>query len=112
MSFSGRQAGTRKWNLIFVDGLHVREQVIKDAQNAILHLSSGGLVVLDDCWPRREEQPIVESAAGRSSRRRAGDRRCVGKPSWRPNVTWEVYQQDTKRLFDRWGLLGFLPAPR
>lgn len=43
-----------KFELIFIDGLHLEEQVDKDIQNALKHLSKGGMVVLHDTMPRKE----------------------------------------------------------
>lgn len=39
------------WNLIFIDGLHVRDQVLRDVDNALACLAPGGAVVLHDCNP-------------------------------------------------------------
>lgn len=48
-------ADTRKFDLIFIDGLHLTEQVDKDIANAFDRLNEGGTVVLHDCNPAREE---------------------------------------------------------
>ena len=40
-----------KYDLIFIDGLHLENQVDKDIQNSLRHLNSGGLIVLHDCSP-------------------------------------------------------------
>lgn len=48
--FADLPAETR-FDLIFVDGLHLSEQVEKDVANALAHLTPGGLVVLHDCDP-------------------------------------------------------------
>lgn len=38
-----------KWDIIFIDGLHLAEQVQRDIQNAVNHCK--GFVVLHDCAP-------------------------------------------------------------
>lgn len=38
-----------KWDIIFIDGLHLAEQVYKDIQNAVKHCS--GFIILHDCAP-------------------------------------------------------------
>ena len=40
-----------KWDCIFIDGLHLAEQVEKDVVNSLEHLSEGGTIVLHDCSP-------------------------------------------------------------
>ena len=40
-----------KWDLIFIDGLHLSYQVEKDVLNSLNHLSEGGVIVLHDCDP-------------------------------------------------------------
>lgn len=43
-----------KYDIIFIDGLHVEEQVDKDIQNSLNHLSDNGIIVLHDCNPPTE----------------------------------------------------------
>jgi len=40
-----------KWDLIFIDGLHLSYQVEKDILNSLNHISDKGIVVLHDCDP-------------------------------------------------------------
>lgn len=40
-----------KWDIIFIDGLHLAEQVYRDIQNAVKHCK--GFVVLHDCAPEK-----------------------------------------------------------
>jgi hypothetical protein len=44
----------RKYDIIFIDGLHLHEQVDKDIVNSLDHLEEGGIVVLHDCNPLTE----------------------------------------------------------
>ena len=41
----------KKYDLIFIDGLHLFEQVIKDVNNSLKHLKENGIIVLHDCNP-------------------------------------------------------------
>lgn len=40
-----------KYDLIFIDGLHLDYQVEKDIKNSLNHLSDGGIIVMHDCNP-------------------------------------------------------------
>lgn len=39
------------YDLVFIDGLHVKDQVLKDINNSLQHLSAGGTIVMHDCNP-------------------------------------------------------------
>jgi hypothetical protein len=43
-----------EYDIIFVDGLHVEDQTERDIENALLHLSDGGTIVVHDCNPPTE----------------------------------------------------------
>ena len=43
------------FDIIFIDGLHLEEQVDRDINNSLNNLSSGGTIVLHDCLPMSEE---------------------------------------------------------
>jgi hypothetical protein len=43
-----------KWDCIFIDGLHLAEQVERDIINSLGHLSEGGTIVMHDCSPPSE----------------------------------------------------------
>lgn len=45
---------TFKWDIIFIDGLHVSYQVDRDIENSLKHLSHNGTIVLHDCNPPTE----------------------------------------------------------
>lgn len=47
------------YSLIFIDGMHIAEQVEKDFRNAMAILSPYGFIVLHDCNPEKEEHTIV-----------------------------------------------------
>lgn len=40
-----------KWDVIFIDGLHLAYQVERDVDNALGHLNPGGVIVMHDCYP-------------------------------------------------------------
>jgi hypothetical protein len=40
-----------KWDVIFIDGLHISHQVEKDILNSLEHLSDDGYILLHDCNP-------------------------------------------------------------
>ena len=42
---------TYKWNVIFIDGWHISNQVERDIINSLNHLSDDGYIVLHDCNP-------------------------------------------------------------
>ena len=41
----------KKWDLIFIDGLHTQEQCMKDIQNSLHHLSENGIIMCHDNLP-------------------------------------------------------------
>ncbi len=41
-----------KFDIVFIDGLHLEHQSDKDVANSINHLSKGGLIVMHDCSPK------------------------------------------------------------
>jgi hypothetical protein len=46
-------------DLVFIDGLHTKEQVKKDFENALKILSPNGFILIHDCNPEKEEHTIV-----------------------------------------------------
>lgn len=48
----------QKFDLIFIDGLHLQQQVMRDVTNSIATLKSGGCIVVHDCLPLRREQQL------------------------------------------------------
>lgn len=49
------ESNHKKYDLIFIDGLHHGEQVRKDIINSYNCLNSGGYIVLHDCLPYSED---------------------------------------------------------
>lgn len=50
---------TEKFDLIFIDGSHLSEQVDKDLGNALRHLSPNGTIVMHDCNPPEYEHTTI-----------------------------------------------------
>jgi hypothetical protein len=42
------------YDIVFIDGLHVEEQVDRDIVNSLRHLAPGGIIVVHDCNPPTE----------------------------------------------------------
>lgn len=52
-----------KFDIIFIDGLHHADQVLKDIKNSLNHLKEGGTIVMHDCLPtskRMQEIPLQD----------------------------------------------------
>ena len=45
---------TKKYDLIFIDGLHTYGQTKKDIKNSLKHLSEEGTIIIHDCNPKTE----------------------------------------------------------
>lgn len=43
-----------KFDIVFIDGLHHSEQVLKDIENSLKHLNKNGTIVCHDCLPTTE----------------------------------------------------------
>lgn len=48
-----------KYDIIFIDGLHHSDQVIKDIENSLNHLVKNGFIVLHDCNPSSYETQLI-----------------------------------------------------
>ncbi len=46
----------KKYDFIFIDGLHTAYQVTKDIKNSLEHLNDGGIIMLDDIFPHCERE--------------------------------------------------------
>lgn len=49
-----------KYDMVFVDGLHIHEQTTKDIYNSFKHLNDGGMVIVHDCLPHNKEMQSRE----------------------------------------------------
>jgi hypothetical protein len=52
--FFQNYVGSQKYDVIFVDGLHTKEQAYIDVKNAIKCLNNNGFIVMHDCNPPTE----------------------------------------------------------
>jgi hypothetical protein len=48
------------FDIVFIDGLHTREQCLADILNSLNHLSEGGCILVHDCLPTAEYQTSLE----------------------------------------------------
>lgn len=55
---------TKKFDLIFIDGLHHSDQVIRDIDNALNSLTENGIIVVHDCNPTTEAMQKVPRIQG------------------------------------------------
>lgn len=55
---------SRKYDIVFVDGLHIFDQAYRDIINALEHLEDNGTIVVHDCNPTKEitQRPIRASS--------------------------------------------------
>jgi hypothetical protein len=56
---NGHRTVKRKYDLIFIDGLHEADQVVKDISNSLKVLNNDGFIVMHDCNPTTEEMQRV-----------------------------------------------------
>jgi hypothetical protein len=54
----------RKYDIIFIDGLHHSDQVDKDIQNSLNFLEEGGFIILHDCNPPTYDVQVVPRQTG------------------------------------------------
>ena len=55
------EINTKKYDFIFIDGLHTAYQVTKDLHNSIRCLNDGGVIMLDDVFPHsKSEQECLD----------------------------------------------------
>lgn len=53
-----------KFDIIFIDGLHHDDQVLKDIENSLNHLSDNGTIVCHDCLPTTEKMQVRDMHDG------------------------------------------------
>ena len=53
------KTNTKKFDFVFIDGLHIYEQVRKDIINSVKFLNSNGIIILHDCLPTKIWNQIV-----------------------------------------------------
>ena len=60
--FAGFNGGP--FDIVFIDGLHLCEQVSRDIENSLRHLARGGCIVLHDCLPGHPTHACRERRRG------------------------------------------------
>ena len=63
-AFFARLDPSERFDVILVDGLHHADQVLRDVDNALRHLTEGGTIVMHDCNPLTELAQRVPRATG------------------------------------------------
>lgn len=46
------------YDIIFIDGLHLYKQILKDVKNSLKHINKKGIIVLHDCNPKNEKRQL------------------------------------------------------
>ena len=54
----------KKFDIIFLDGLHTYEQTIKDINNSIKSVTNDGLIMIHDCLPKKIWNQVVPRLYG------------------------------------------------
>ena len=57
---------TSSFDFIFIDGLHLEEQVFKDIINSLQYLNEGGMIMCHDVNPEKEEDQVREYKPGQT----------------------------------------------
>ena len=72
--FANRAAASDRtpYDLVFIDGLHVADQVERDIVNSLLNLAPAGTIVLHDCNPTTESARPTPTSTGSTGMGRSG----------------------------------------
>lgn len=74
----------KKFDIVFIDGLHHYEQVIKDINNSLKILNKNGIVLVHDCLPRTRAHQSIPRYRG----------------SWNGDVWKSIVELRTKKDLD------------
>lgn len=55
---------TQVYDIVFIDGLHLKDQVLRDVDNSLKHLSENGTIVMHDCNPLKREHATPKYNGG------------------------------------------------
>ena len=84
----------KKYDVIFIDGLHLENQVDRDIFNALKHLNPDGVVIVHDCLPTTPQSQSEENPTGD----------WVGTV-WRSIVKYTLYTPCNVKVIDTdWGV--------
>jgi len=53
--FFAKEVKDKMYDIVFIDGLHLYKQVVRDIENSLKYLSSKGTIVIHDCNPSCKE---------------------------------------------------------
>jgi len=53
------------YDIIFIDGLHLSEQILRDVENSLKWINPGGVIVMHDCLPSSFEAQLTYRIPGR-----------------------------------------------
>ena len=81
-AFFAAEAGYAPYDLVFIDGLHTFEQVVRDMGNALLHAHKHSVLIFDDTVPSDVYSAIPDWAACLQYRKAS----CSGDLSWHGDV--------------------------
>jgi hypothetical protein len=87
-----------KFDVIFIDGLHEEEQVLRDIENSLKHLSKGGMIFVDDVWPQNELEAVEVPKVGQPWRG------TVYRAFWKLRMT----RPDLNMWTDRHTMMGVI----
>jgi hypothetical protein len=62
-----------RFDVVFIDGLHVFEQVLRDFLNVLSHLQDRGVIIIDDVRPYSYASSLADEAVTRKIREATGD---------------------------------------
>ncbi len=79
-----------KFDLIFIDGLHVSSQVDRDIENSLKFLKFGGVILLHDCLPKKIWHQVVP---------------CV-YPKWNGDVWKSIVKSRTKNNINTYTIVA------
>ena len=80
----------RRFDVVYIDGLHIFEQVLRDLLNAALRLTAGGVIIIDDILPASYQSAMPQINEAFQVR----DQLALDHPSLKNDNTWmgDVYK--------------------
>lgn len=75
----------KKYDIIFIDGLHECSQVDRDIKNSLKHLNNAGVIVMHDCHPDSESCQRKDFVSHQNGENWTGD-------------TWKAYVKNRAEL--------------
>ena len=97
-AFFASERAFQAYDVIFIDGMHTFEQVVRDFSNGILRTHQRSVIILDDTVPDDVYSALPDSSATTRLRRAAG----VSDLSWHGDVFKVVFY-----LHDFWPSLNY-----